>query len=171
MSLCHIWTIFTVFLTFLNGSFPCSSVGKESPCNAGNPRSIPRSGRSPGKGNGNPLQYSYLENPKDRGAWWATVHGVARVGHDLATKPPPPHIPWFVLERLFRQLLMWKKKKKKCTVLSQFFWKNSLLSKQPGYYLFKFLVLAVLGLRCCAAFFSHCGVQASDCGGFSCYRA
>ena len=42
-----------------------------------------------GEGNGNPLQYSCLEIPKDRGAWWATVHGVARVGHDLATKPPP----------------------------------------------------------------------------------
>ena len=45
-------------------------------------------GRSPGGGNGNPLQYSCLENPMDRGAWWATVHGVARVGHDLVTKPP-----------------------------------------------------------------------------------
>ena len=43
--------------------------------------------RSPGEGNGNPLQYSCLENPMDRGAWQATVHGVARVGHDLATKP------------------------------------------------------------------------------------
>ena len=40
----------------------------------------------PGEGNGNPLQYSCLENPMDRGAWWATVHGVARVRHDLATK-------------------------------------------------------------------------------------
>ena len=38
----------------------------------------------------NPLQYSCLENPMDRGAWWATAHGVARVGHDLVTKPPPP---------------------------------------------------------------------------------
>ena len=43
-----------------------------------------------GEGNGNPLRYSCLENPMNRGAWWATVHGVARVGHDLATKPPPP---------------------------------------------------------------------------------
>ena len=42
-----------------------------------------------GTGNGNPLQYSCLENPMDRGAWQATVHGVVRVGHDLATKPPP----------------------------------------------------------------------------------
>ena len=40
--------------------------------------SIPGSGRSPGEGNGNPLQYSCLENPADRGAWWATVHGVAK---------------------------------------------------------------------------------------------
>ena len=42
---------------------------------------------SPGEGNGNPLQYPWLENPMDRGAWKATVHGVARVGLDLATKP------------------------------------------------------------------------------------
>ena len=52
--------------------------------------SIPGPGRSPGEGNGNPLQYSCLENPMDREAWQATVHGVTRVGHDLATKPPPP---------------------------------------------------------------------------------
>ena len=51
---------------------------------------IPGSRRSSGGGNGNPLQYSYLENPTDRGAWQATVHGIARVGHDLATKLPPP---------------------------------------------------------------------------------
>ncbi|KAB0342422.1 hypothetical protein FD754_019348, partial [Muntiacus muntjak] len=43
---------------------------------------------SPGEGNGNPLQYPCLENPMDRGAWQATVHGVRRVGHDLTTKPP-----------------------------------------------------------------------------------
>ena len=51
--------------------------------------SIPESGRSPGEGNGSPLQYSCLENPMDRGSWQATVHEVARVGHHLATKPPP----------------------------------------------------------------------------------
>ena len=70
--------------------FPHSSVGKESACNAGDPGSIPGSGRSPGEGNGNPLQYSCLENPMDRGAWQATAHGVTRVGHNLTTKPPPP---------------------------------------------------------------------------------
>ena len=88
---------FRLFSNFLNLifsrpslGFPHSSVGKESAHNAGDWGSIPGLGRSPGEGNGNPLQYSCLENPADRGAWRATVHGVARVGHDLATKPPDP---------------------------------------------------------------------------------
>ena len=72
--------------------FPHSSVGKESACNVGDLGLIPGLGRSPGEGNDNPLQYSCLENPMNRGAWQSTVDGVARVGHDLATKPPPP--PW-----------------------------------------------------------------------------
>ena len=67
-----------------------SSVGKESAYNAGDPVSIPRLGRSPGEWNANPLQSSCLEKPMDREAWWARVHEVARVGHDLTTKPPPP---------------------------------------------------------------------------------
>ena len=50
----------------------------ESACKAGDLSSIPRSGRSPAEGNGNPLQYSRLENPRDRGPWRAVVHGVAR---------------------------------------------------------------------------------------------
>ena len=72
--------------------FPCSSVGKESACNAGDLGSIPGSRRPPGEGNSNSLQYSCLENLMDRGAWQATVHGVARVRHDLVTKPPTPAI-------------------------------------------------------------------------------
>ena len=56
--------------------FPGGSGGKESACNARDPSSIPGSGRSPGEGNGNPLQYSCLENSLDRGAWQTTVHGV-----------------------------------------------------------------------------------------------
>ena len=72
--------------------------------------SIPEygSGRSPGGGNGNPLQYSYLENPMDRETWWATAHGVARVRHDLVTEPPPCqnyktncYLPVFYLEQNF----------------------------------------------------------------------
>ena len=69
--------------------FPGGSVSKESACSAGDPGLIPGSGRSPGEGNGNPLQCSCLEKPTDRGAWWATVHGVTRVRHDLVTQPPP----------------------------------------------------------------------------------
>ena len=56
--------------------FPGGSVGKESACNAGDLGSVPGSGRSPAGGHGSPLQSSCLENPMDRGAWWATVHGV-----------------------------------------------------------------------------------------------
>ena len=56
------------------------------PANSGVLSSTPGSGRSPGEENGNPLQYSCLRNPMDRGAWKATVHRVTRVGHDLATK-------------------------------------------------------------------------------------
>ena len=58
--------------------FPGGSEVKASACNAGDLGLIPGLGRSPGEGNGNPLQYSCLENPMDGGAWWATVHGVAK---------------------------------------------------------------------------------------------
>ena len=61
-----------------NKGLPKWLSGKESACNAGDVGLIPRSGRSPGEGNGNPLQYSCLGNPVDRGAWGATVHGVAK---------------------------------------------------------------------------------------------
>ena len=57
---------------------PGGSDGKESDCNAGDPGSIPGLERSPGEGNGNPLQYSCLENSMDRGAWRATVHGIEK---------------------------------------------------------------------------------------------
>ena len=58
--------------------FPAGSDGKEAACNVGGSGSIPGSGRSPGDGNGNPLQYSCLENSKDRGAWCFTDHGVTK---------------------------------------------------------------------------------------------
>ena len=84
----------------LYSSFPNGSDSTESACNAGDPGSIPGLGRSPGEGNGYPLQYSCLENSMDRGFWWDIVHGVAkswvaksrwqrvgwqRVGHNWAT--------------------------------------------------------------------------------------
>ena len=62
----------------LKFGLPCSSSGKESACNAGDQSSIPGSGKSSGEGNGKPLQYSCLENPIDKGDWWATVCGVAK---------------------------------------------------------------------------------------------
>ena len=69
-----------IIFTCLYGNviFPVDSEGKESTCNPRDRGSIPGSGRSPGEGNGNPLQYSYLENSMDRGAWWAIVHGVTK---------------------------------------------------------------------------------------------
>ena len=59
----------------IDWSFPCDSIVRNPPANEGGEGSIPGSGRSPEEGNGNPLQYSCLGNPMDRGAWWATVHG------------------------------------------------------------------------------------------------
>ena len=64
--------------TSLNMGFPGGSVVENPPVNAGYTGSVPGSGRSPGEGNGNPLQYSWLGNPMDRRAWWVTVHGVAK---------------------------------------------------------------------------------------------
>ena len=73
---------FLIFQKFISNpillGFPGGLKGKASACNAGDPGSIPESGRSPGEGNGTPLQYSCLENPMDGGAWEAAVHGVAK---------------------------------------------------------------------------------------------
>ena len=66
-----------VILYMVKG-FPGGSEVKVSASNAGGPDSIPGLGRFPGEGDGNPLQYSCLESPMDGGAWWATVHGVAK---------------------------------------------------------------------------------------------
>ena len=67
--------LFPVLLISLTDWFPDTSAIKNPPCNAGDTRLIPVSGRFPAGGNGNPFQYSCLGNPMDRGAWWATVHG------------------------------------------------------------------------------------------------
>ena len=74
-----LWSyIFLLFSILKFMVFPGGSHGKESSCNAGDLGSILGSGKSPGEGNGNPLQYSCLENPMDRQVWWATVHGVGQ---------------------------------------------------------------------------------------------
>ena len=70
----------------INQGFPGSSVGKESACNAGDPGSIPGLGRSPGEGNGNPLQNSCLENPTEEPGGLYSPWGRKRGGHNLATK-------------------------------------------------------------------------------------
>ena len=67
--------------------YPGDSVLKNPSANGGDTGLLPGLGRSPGEGNGKPLQYSCLRNPIDRGAWRATVRGVTRVGHDIAAKP------------------------------------------------------------------------------------
>ena len=72
------WLYPCSFFTSIWNMFIDGSDGKASAYNAGDPDAIPGSGRSPGEGNGNPFQYSCLENPMDGGAWWATVHGVAK---------------------------------------------------------------------------------------------
>ena len=74
--------------------FPGNTAVKNPTASTGDTRdvgSIPGFRRSPGERNGNPLQYSCLENLTDRGVWQATVLGVVRIGDDLATKPPPPN--------------------------------------------------------------------------------
>ena len=70
---------------------PGDSVVKNLPANAGDTGSIPALGRCPGGGNSNPLQYSCLENPKDKGAWWATVHGVEKSQTQLTTHTHTSH--------------------------------------------------------------------------------
>ena len=65
-------------ISIRQASLPGGSVLKNPPANAGNASSIPGSGRSSGEGNGNPLQYSCLENPRGGGAWWAAIYGVAQ---------------------------------------------------------------------------------------------
>ena len=60
----------------------CGSDGKESACSAGDLSSVSESRISPGEGNDNPLQFSCVEKSRERGVWWVTVHGVARVRHD-----------------------------------------------------------------------------------------
>ena len=78
------WNFCILLLDIGYRGLPCSSNGKESACNSEDPDLIPGLGRSSGERNGNPLQYSCLQNPMDRGAWQSTVHGLSKiqVGHN-----------------------------------------------------------------------------------------
>ena len=86
--------------------FPTGTVVKNLPANVGDEGdmgSIPRLGRSLGEGNGNPLQYSFLGNPKDRGAWLATVHGVTKSQTDSVTEQQQiALLPFLPLEKGYR---------------------------------------------------------------------
>ena len=77
--------------------FPGGALVKNPPANAGDPGSIPGSRRSPGEGNGNSLEYSCLDNPMDRGAWQATVHGVAKSQTRLSMHATPHISSLYVL--------------------------------------------------------------------------
>ena len=77
-SIGKIFSLYCLFLTIYLFGFLGGRVVKESACQSGDMGLIPGSGRSPAGGNGNPLQYSSLDNPMDRGVWQATVHGVAK---------------------------------------------------------------------------------------------
>ena len=101
------------------GSLEKNHRGILSACHVGDPGSIPGSGTSPGEGNGYPLQCSFLENPMDRGAWRASVHGVARVGRNLVTKPPPPQRSQ--RERMFQGGCHWQCHQPK-SMLTVFSW-------------------------------------------------
>ena len=79
-----------IYIHTLN--FPGGSDSRDSVCNAGDPGSIPGSGRSPGGGNGNPLHYSCFRNPMNRGAWRATVLGVAKSQTQLSDLTPHTYI-------------------------------------------------------------------------------
>ena len=109
------------------------SIGKESACNAGDLGSIPGLGRCPGEGNSNPLRYSWQENPMDRRAWWAMIHGVARVRHDLVTKPPPAtlntHRMGCCWSSSFRTLATWCKELTHC---KRNWWWKRLKAKGEG---------------------------------------
>ena len=76
--MCKVYNKYMCTHTHTYMGFPGGLSSKESTCNSGDVGSIPRSGRSPGGGHGNLLQHSCLENPMNRGAWWATTHGVTK---------------------------------------------------------------------------------------------
>ena len=121
--------------------FPSGSAGKDSACgaeDAGNGGSIPGSGRSLGEGHGNPLWYFCLENLMDRRAWRATVHGVTRVGHDLATEHTQK--PVIIVSDWSRAWFILRSREEACfTIIRLKRWRNWCL-------FFFFFLIALLGL-------------------------
>ena len=128
---------FHFHLCFLGGS-----VGKESTCHAGDPDLIPGSGRSPGEGNGNPLQYSCLENPMDRGAWQDIVHGVTKSQTQLSIHTYPTCV-WEVVIKVLSIL------RKKCLQLIKGHDGGTLLDSPFLHLLFSiFLLVSLVKFTC-----------------------
>ena len=100
----------------MSGGFPGGSEVKTSASNTGDLGSIPGSGRSPGEANDNPLQYSCLENPMDRGAWWATVHGVTK----SRTRLSDFTLPYLTLNHPACGWLVQQQQKTNTRILSEF---------------------------------------------------
>ena len=108
---------YIIFLWIYN--FPRGSDGKESACSAGDLGAMPGLGRSLGEGNGNPLQYSCLENPMDRGGWWAAVHEIAELDMTEVTNT-------------FTSL-SFSRRQKTCTVKTRrYWWKKLKLTETDG---------------------------------------
>ena len=100
---------FITYLVFhsLSGASLVAQTVKNLPANSGDTDLIPESGRSPGEGNGNPLQYSCLGNPMDRGAWWVTVCRISQ-SQDLLTKPPPPPFLFYYIKHIHACICIYK---------------------------------------------------------------
>ena len=128
-------------------SLPGDLVSKESTCHAGQLGLIPGSGRCPGEGNGNPLQYSCLRNAMDRGTWRGTVHRIARVGHDVAAKPSPSHISclYFYFHANFSRTILTQKgmslRQMIVTNNSNIYWMFSICLLCPKHFILFYLIL------------------------------
>ena len=124
--------------------FPWWPSGKEYICQAGDMGSIPELGRFPGKGNGNPLQYSCLGKPMDRGVWWVSQWGRKRVRHNLTTKQQPSsalyslpiafHLSWFQLKIRVKVKLFVS-----CKLAASFFEVLILSTSRPKWFMKEFL--------------------------------
>ena len=114
------------FSKYSQRDFPGGLLVKNPAASAGEAGSIPGSGRSPGERHGNPLQFSYLENPLDRGTWGATVHRVSRVEHNLSTKLQ------LVEFNLHVSLMAWPPRVSELESCFFFFFKSALSAFQTG---------------------------------------
>ena len=129
-----VYVFFFLFKIYTGGEviwgFLGSSNGEESACNAGDQGSVPGSGRSPGKGHGNSLQHSCLENPMDRGAWCVTVHRVTKSQTRLKRLNLAQHTPWEGLLLFIHSFIyMFTHSFNQCLLKSFSYWKYWMLKR------------------------------------------